>query len=88
MRLAVWGKPGSGRTEVGGDHGGALVVRVTEPVADGRANAAACRAVAEAFGIPRTDVQLVRGRTSRAKVLEVTGETDALSQWEAALRSG
>lgn len=38
---------------------------------DGRATAAALRAVAEAVGVPRRSVRLVSGATSRTKVFEI-----------------
>jgi uncharacterized protein YggU (UPF0235/DUF167 family) len=40
---------------------------------DGRATEAALDAVAAAFGVRRDAVTLVTGRTSRTKVVEVTG---------------
>ncbi len=48
-----------------------LVVAVTERAVDGAATAAVVRAVARAFGVKPRDVTLVRGATSRTKVLEV-----------------
>jgi len=56
---------------VGGQHGGALIVRVVEPADAGRATDAALRAVAKAFGVPRGSVSLVRGATSRRKLIEI-----------------
>lgn len=49
----------------------ALVVAVTERAVDGAATTAALRAVARAFGVRPRQVQLIRGATSRSKVLEV-----------------
>lgn len=79
MRLAVHVKPGSARTVVGGRHGDALVVSVSARAVDGKATEAALRAVAEAFGVPRRDVALVTGATSRRKVLRVDGDETALA---------
>ena len=56
---------------MGGSHDGALVVRVTEPAAAGRANSAALLALAAALGVPRPAVTLVRGAASRRKLVEV-----------------
>jgi uncharacterized protein len=77
MRVTIRVQPRSSRTAVGGSHGGALVVRVTEPAVDGRATEAALRAVAEALGVRRRDVVLVSGATSRTKVIDVDGSDDA-----------
>lgn len=63
--------PASSRTSVGGRRGDALVVRVTQAAVDGRATEAALAAVAEALGVRRGDVRLVRGATSRDKVVAV-----------------
>lgn len=73
MRLSIRVRPGSSRALVGGEHDGALVVRVTERAVDGRATQAALHAVATAFGVHRRSVRLVSGPTSRTKVVEVDG---------------
>jgi len=62
---------------VGGEHDGALVVRVSARAVDGQATAAALAAVAAAFGIRRHSVTLVSGAASRTKVVEVTGADPA-----------
>ena len=85
MRVTVRVRPRSSRREVGGNHGGALVVRVREPAVDGRATAAALDALAEAFGVPRRSVRLVTGASSRQKVVEVTGDEAGLARDLAAL---
>jgi uncharacterized protein YggU (UPF0235/DUF167 family) len=73
VRLAIRVRPGAGRTVVGGDHDGALVVRVAAPAVDGRATEAALAALAEALGVRRRSVTLVTGSTSRTKVVDVEG---------------
>jgi len=78
MRLTVWVRPGSARPGVGGDHDGALVVRVTARAVDGRATAAALTAIADAFGVRRHAVTLVAGAASRRKIVEVTGADPAV----------
>ena len=73
LRAAVRIRPGVARTTVGGRHSDALVVCVTARPAGGAATQAVLRAAAEAFGVPRRDVTLVTGATSRDKVIEVAG---------------
>ena len=53
------------------------MVRVTAPPDDGKANAAVCRVVADALGVPKSSVTVVRGHTARAKTLEVAGLSEA-----------
>ena len=43
-----------------GPRGDAIVVRVTAPPVDGKANAALCALVAERAGVPRSRVTVVR----------------------------
>lgn len=78
MRLTVWVRPGSAHPGVGGEHDGALVVRVTARAVDGRATAAALAAIADAFGVRRHAVTLVAGAASRKKIVEVTGADPAV----------
>jgi uncharacterized protein YggU (UPF0235/DUF167 family) len=57
---------------VGGRYGGdALVVAVQAPAVDGRATQAALAALADALDIPRREVTLVSGATSRTKLVEL-----------------
>lgn len=80
MRLEIHVHPGASTTAVGGEYGGALVVRVSEPAENGRATAAALRAVADALVLPKRTVTLVRGMKSRRKVVDIaTGPRDAES---------
>jgi uncharacterized protein len=78
MRVSIRVRPGSARTAVGGEYGGALVVRVTAPAVDGRATEAALNAVAGAFGVRRREVTLISGAASRTKVVEVGGADQAV----------
>lgn len=75
MRLEIHVRPNSSRTLVGGTHSDALVVRVAAPAERGRATQAALAAVADALRVPRDSVKLVRGPTSRRKVLDVAANT-------------
>jgi uncharacterized protein (TIGR00251 family) len=90
VRIAIRVKPGSSRTAVGGRHGetDALTVAVTARAVDGKATEAALRAVADAFSVPRRDVTLVTGATSRDKVVEIDGDAAALAGRRDALLGG
>lgn len=57
---------------MGGRYGDdALVVAVQAPAVDGRATAAALKALADALGCVPRDVSLVSGATSRTKAVEI-----------------
>jgi uncharacterized protein len=77
MRITVRVRPGSARPGVGGQHDGALVVRVRERAVDGQATAAALVAIAAAFGVRRSAVTLVAGASSRTKIVDIAGADPA-----------
>jgi uncharacterized protein (TIGR00251 family) len=71
--LAIRLQPRSRREEVVGERAGAIVIRVTAPPVDGKANAALCAFVARAARVPSSRVSVVRGQTARDKVVRVEG---------------
>ena len=71
VRFALWVRPGSARPGVGGEHNGALVVRVSAPAVGGQATEAALTAVAAALGVRRRAVTLIAGASSRTKIIQV-----------------
>ena len=50
---------------------------VNAPPVDGKANEAVVRALAAAFGVPRANVEIVRGETGRRKTVRIRGITQA-----------
>lgn len=77
VRITIWVRPGSPRPGVGGEHDGALVVRVAARAVEGKATATALAAVATAFGVRPRAVILVAGAASRRKILDVAGADQA-----------
>ena len=71
VRLEIHVRPNASRTVVGGRHDGAMDVRVVEVAEHGRATTAALRAVADALDLPSRSITLVRGATSRRKLIEI-----------------
>jgi uncharacterized protein YggU (UPF0235/DUF167 family) len=61
-------------------------VAVTERAVDGKATAAALRALAEALGLPRSAVSLLVGAVSRDKVVLVADPPADLAERLEALR--
>jgi len=81
VRLTIRVRPGASSTRVGGEHGGALVVRVTARAVEGQATEAALAAIAQAFDVRRRAVTLVTGATSRTKVIDIDGgDTETLDR--------
>jgi hypothetical protein len=71
--IAVRVIPRSKRNEISGERDGRLLIRLTAPPVEGAANAALCRLVARRAGVPARRVSIVRGQTSRDKVVRVEG---------------
>jgi uncharacterized protein (TIGR00251 family) len=72
-KLSVRVQPRAGRNEICGERDGRLLIRVTAPPVDGRANAAVCRQIAKAAGVAKGDVTVASGEGDRDKVLAVEG---------------
>ena len=72
MRIEVWVKPRAKKTEVEKRADGKFVVKVKEPANEGKANQAVIEVLAKYFAIPKQAVTIVRGRTSRNKLIEVS----------------
>jgi hypothetical protein len=60
------------------DGGRALKVSVTAPARDGRANEALLQLLARTWHLPRRNLSIVAGATSRNKTVRVTGEPGQL----------
>jgi len=72
--------PRSRRPNVGGVHGGALRVAVSEPPIDGAANEGCAKALASALGIRRAAVTLDPGSTGRRKRVRIDGDSELLAE--------
>lgn len=69
VQLHVKLQPRAARNEIGQVLGSELKIKVTAPPVDSAANEALLRLLAETLACPRGAIQLVRGQTSRHKVL-------------------
>ena len=72
-RLEVRVRPKAGRNRVSWDGVSAVKVYVTAPPEGGKANEAVITLLAKLLGVPRRDVELLRGQKSRDKVLRIEG---------------
>ncbi len=77
VSLAIKLQPRASSNEIGEAAGDELRIRVTAPPVDAAANEALLRLLAETLDCPRGRVELIRGQTSRRKVVKVYGLTAA-----------
>lgn len=71
--LSVKVQPRASRDEIGETLGDALKIRITAPPVDSAANEALVKFLAAELGCSRGRVELVRGHTSRRKLLRIHG---------------
>jgi uncharacterized protein (TIGR00251 family) len=72
-KLAVRVQARARRDEIAGERAGSLLVRVTAPPVEGKANAAVCRLLAERLALAPGRIAVVRGASSRDKLIEIDG---------------
>ena len=69
--------PRASRSEIVGEHNGALRVRIAAPPVDGAANEELIRTLARAFKVPHREVEIISGHTSKLKQVSVRNLTPA-----------
>jgi hypothetical protein len=70
-------QPRASREGVGPVVADRLRVSVNAPPVDGKANEAVIRTLAEALGVPRAAVTILRGETGKRKTVRIVGVTAA-----------
>ena len=71
--LSLHVQPGAKKTEVVGLHGDALKIRLAAPPVEGKANECLLEYVADTLNVPKRQVTLVSGLSSRSKLVAVVG---------------
>ena len=65
--------PNARKTEFTGYRQGELVLKLSAPALEGKANKTAIEFVARFFGVPRPAVLMVAGEKSRHKIFQIVG---------------
>jgi uncharacterized protein (TIGR00251 family) len=73
ITLEIHVQPRSSRDEISGFQGGRVKVRVTAPPEGGKANERVREIIAKAFGVAKSEVEILRGETSRLKTIRIHG---------------
>ncbi len=73
VSLAIKLQPRASANEIAGPLGNELRVKVTAPPVEAAANEALIRLLAETLDCPRSRVEILRGQTSRHKVIKLHG---------------
>lgn len=64
-------QPRASRTEVAGEHAGAIKLRIASPPVDGKANEECRRFLARLVGVSASSIEIVSGDSSRDKIIRV-----------------
>jgi uncharacterized protein len=75
LRFTVRVVPRAARSQIAGEHEGALRVRVCAPPVEGAANRELVRTLAKELKVPSRAVQITSGHSSRLKHISVSGAT-------------
>jgi uncharacterized protein (TIGR00251 family) len=79
--LSIKLQPRASRNEIGEPLGAELRIKVTAPPVDAAANRALIELLADVLDCPRGQLELIRGQTSRHKVVRVCGlSAEAIAQ--------
>lgn len=73
VRLTLHVQPGARKSEIAGEHGEALKIRLAAPPVEGKANAELVRWLASYLGLPRKSVVLLSGERNRHKIVAIAG---------------
>ncbi|WP_325132577.1 DUF167 domain-containing protein [Hymenobacter sp.] len=76
MTIHLHAKPNARRSQLLPGPDGRWLVRLAAPPQDGQANAELIAFLAEVFGVPKRDVQLLSGHTAPFKKVEISGVSD------------
>ena len=68
-------QPGAKRNEIVGFREGVLYAKVTAPPQKGQANRALLELMSQILGVPESALAIIRGQSSRSKVIAVHGLT-------------
>ena len=67
--------PRSSRNQIVGEQEGLLKIKLTAPPVDGEANQALVAFLAQFFKLPKKNVEIIKGETSRQKLVFIKGIT-------------
>ena len=75
--LTVRVVPRASKSEIVGEIDGALKVRIAAPPVDGAANAELIKVLSRHFGVPRRDISIISGETSKIKRIKIANLSDS-----------
>jgi len=71
MKISVKVKPNARQEKIERINESHFLIRVKEKPQEGKANKAVIKVLAEYFGVPQSQVVLLKGQSSREKIFEI-----------------
>jgi len=71
VTIRVRAQPRASRTEIIGEHDGALKIRIAAPPLNGKATEECRRFLAKLLDVSATSVEIISGETSRDKIVRI-----------------
>ncbi len=65
--------PRTSNSEIVGEHDGALKIRLASPPVDGAANAELIKILSKKLDVPKSEVEIISGQTSKQKQVRING---------------
>jgi uncharacterized protein (TIGR00251 family) len=65
--------PRASKSEIVGEHDGALKIRLASPPVDGAANAELIKVLSKKLDVPKSEVEIISGQTSKQKQVRING---------------
>jgi uncharacterized protein (TIGR00251 family) len=76
VRFSVRVQPRASKSELAGEYGAALRIRLAAPPVDGTANDELVSFLSNTFAVARKSVRILAGETARSKLIEIEGITE------------
>jgi len=64
--------PRASKSEIVGEHDGALKIRIASPPVDGAANAELIKVLSKTFGVSKSEVEITSGQASKTKQVKIS----------------
>jgi len=71
MKISVKVKPNSKKEEVKKLTDNEFILSVKEPAKEGKANQAVIKLLSEYFGVPKSNISIIKGECSKNKIIQI-----------------
>lgn len=78
--LDLYVQPGANKTEIVGEHGQRLKIRLKASPVDDKANKELIRFIATLLNVRKQDITIVRGQRNRLKTLSIVTNPDTIKK--------